>query len=162
MLRTLVSFTLRYRYAVLALAGLLCVLGLIALSQLPFDAFPDTTPVMVQVNVSAPGWAPEDLERMVTYPVERALTGLAGLAEVRSISKYGLCQVTTIFEDGTDLYLARQQVSERLITVELPNEPAVKYADVTAEKAKRIFEEHVLGGKMVTEYALAAGSERTL
>ncbi|MHC4215327.1 MAG: efflux RND transporter permease subunit, partial [Planctomycetota bacterium] len=120
MLHNLITFTLRYRYAVLALAGLLCILGLVALWQLPFDAFPDTTPVMVQVNVSAPGWAPEDLERMVTYPVERALTGLTGLAEVRSITKYGLCQVTTIFEDETDLYLARQQVSERLITVEMP------------------------------------------
>ncbi len=121
MLRILVDLTIRHKYAVLALAGLLCILGMIALWNLPFDAFPDTTPVMVQVNVSAPGWAPEDLERMVTYPVERALTGLAGLAEVRSVTKYGLCQVTTIFEDDTDLYLARQQVSERLITVEIPS-----------------------------------------
>jgi len=87
MLRILVDFTLRYKHAVLALAGLLGILGMIALWNRPFDAFPDTTPVMVQVNVSAPGWAPEDLERMVTYPVERALTGLAGLADVRSISK---------------------------------------------------------------------------
>ena len=120
MLYNLINLTLRYRYAVLALAGLLCILGMVALWQLPFDAFPDTTPVMVQVNVSAPGWAAEDLERMVTYPVEQALAGLTGLAEVRSITKYGLCQVTTIFEDKIDLYLARQQVSERLITVEMP------------------------------------------
>lgn len=121
MLKSLIEFTLHHRYAVLVLAGLLCAIGLIALLNLPFDAFPDTTPVLVQVNVSAPGWAPEDLERLVTYPVEQVLTGLSGLAEVRSVTKYGLCQVTAIFEDGTDLYLARQQVSERLLTAELPD-----------------------------------------
>lgn len=121
MLRHIVEFTLRYRYVILALTAVLCVFGLVALWHLPFDAFPDTTPVMVQVNVSAPGWAPEDLERLVTYPIEQAVTGLSGLAEVRSVTKYGLCQVNTIFEDGTDLYLARQQVSERLLTAELPD-----------------------------------------
>jgi len=121
MLKQLVEFTLRYRLLVLAFAGLLCIVGFIAVWNLPFDAFPDTTPVMVQVNVSASGWAPEDLERLVTYPLEQALTGLSGLAEVRSLTKYGLCQVTMIFEDGTDLYLARQQVSERLLAVDLPD-----------------------------------------
>jgi len=120
MLKNLVEFTLKYRIAVLALAGLLIVLGLIALWSLPFDAFPDTTPVLVQVNVAAPGWAPEDLERLVTFPVEQALTGLTGLDEVRSVTKYGLCQVTTIFADDVDLYLARQQVSEKLVSIELP------------------------------------------
>ena len=120
MLRQLVEFTLQYRFLILALAGLLGFIGFIALWNLPFDAFPDTTPVLVQVNVSAPGWAPEDLERLVTYPLEQVLTGLSGLSEVRSVTRYGLCQVTTIFEDGTDLYLARQQVSERLLAAELP------------------------------------------
>ncbi len=121
MLKALVEFTLAYRYAVLVLAGLLCIVGLIALWNLPFDAFPDTTPVMVQVNVAAPGWAPEDLERLVTYPLEQVLTGLSGLTEVRSVTKYGLCQVTTIFKDDVDLYLARQQVSERLLAAEMPD-----------------------------------------
>ncbi|MBD3401271.1 CusA/CzcA family heavy metal efflux RND transporter, partial [candidate division GN15 bacterium] len=121
MLKALVEFTLRYRFLVLALAGLASVLGVIALVNLPFDAFPDTTPVMVQVNVAAPGWAPEDLERLVTYPLEQALTGLAGLNEVRSVTKYGLCQITAIFEDDIDLYLARQQVTERLPTADLPD-----------------------------------------
>lgn len=121
MLKSLVEFTLRYRYLVLALAGLLCVVGLIALMHLPFDAFPDTTPVLVQVNVAAPGWAPEDLELQVTYPLEQALTGLSGLVEVRSVTKYGLSQITAIFDDNTDLYLARQQVSERLPTADLPD-----------------------------------------
>jgi len=121
MLKKLVEITLRYRYAVLALAVLLCLVGLVALWNLPFDAFPDTTPVLVQVNVAAPGWAPEDIERLVTYPIEQTLTGLSGLEEVRSVTKYGLCQVTTIFEDGADLYLARQQVNERLLAAELPD-----------------------------------------
>lgn len=121
MLSYIVEFVLRYRYAVLALAGLLCLIGLVALWNLPFDAFPDTTPVLVQVNVAAPGWAPEDIERLVTFPIEQALTGLSGMEEVRSVTKYGLCQVTTIFQDAVDLYLARQQVSERLIAVDLPD-----------------------------------------
>ncbi|HEX2896483.1 MAG TPA: efflux RND transporter permease subunit, partial [candidate division Zixibacteria bacterium] len=120
MLKRLVEIVLKYRLVVLALAGVLVIVGIAALVKLPFDAFPDTTPVMVQVNVSAPGWAAEDLERLVTYPVEQSLTGLSGLTEVRSVTKYGLCQVTTIFEDRIDLYLARQQVNERLVTVELP------------------------------------------
>lgn len=121
MLTHLVDFALKYRFVILALAALLCLVGTLALLELPFDAFPDTTPVMVQVNVASPGWAPDDLERLVTYPLEQVLTGLSGLTEVRSVTKYSLCQITAIFEDGTDLYLARQQVSERLIGAELPD-----------------------------------------
>ncbi|MCM2271932.1 MAG: CusA/CzcA family heavy metal efflux RND transporter [candidate division Zixibacteria bacterium] len=121
MLHKLIDFTLQRRWFILALAGLLIVLGTVALFRLPFDAFPDTTPVMVQVNVSAPGWSPEEVERQITYPVERELSGLSGLTEVRSISKFGLCQVNLIFEDRIDVYLARQQVTERLVSVELPD-----------------------------------------
>ena len=120
MLKKLIEFTISYRYFVLALAGILVILGIIALWSLPFDAFPDTTPVLVQVNVAAPGWSPEEMEQQVVYPLEQSLAGLTGLTEVRSLSKYGLSQVTLIFEDNTDLYLARQQVAERLIAVELP------------------------------------------
>jgi len=120
MLKKIIEFTLQYRFFVLALAGLLILLGLIALWNLPFDAFPDTTPVMVQVNVAAPGWSPEEMERLVAYQLEQALAGLSGLIEVRSVSKYGLSQVNLIFEDDIDIYLARQQVSERMIAVELP------------------------------------------
>ena len=121
MLKRLVEITLRYRHAVLVFAGLMAIVGVVALWHLPFDAFPDTTPVLVQVNVAAPGWAPEDLERLVTYPIEQTVTGLSGLSEVRSVTKYGLCQITAIFRDDIDLYLARQQVSERLPSVELPD-----------------------------------------
>ena len=121
MLKKIVEFSLRYKNLVLVLSVILIAVGGFALWSLPFDAFPDTTPVLVQVNVSSPGWAPEDLERLVTYPLERVLTGLSGLSEVRSVTKYGLCQITIIFEDNTNLYLARQQISERLISVELPD-----------------------------------------
>jgi len=121
MLKRLIEFTIHQRLFVLSLSGLLVIAGLVALWKLPFDAFPDTTPVLVQVNVSAPGWAPEEMERQVTFPLERSLAGLAGLVEVRSISKYGLSQVTLIFGDETNLYLARQQAAERLSGIELPD-----------------------------------------
>lgn len=145
MLRKLVEFTLKYRIVVLALAGLFCIFGVVALWNLPFDAFPDTTPTLVQVNVSAPGWAPEDLERLVTFPIEQALTGLTGLDEVRSVTKYGLCQVTTIFTDGTELYLARQQVSERLLTAELPDGVGVPQLGPVSTGLGEIFHYLVLG-----------------
>jgi len=147
MLRNLVEFALKYRLVVLAIGGIFCLFGLVALWNLPFDAFPDTTPTLVQVNVSAPGWAPEDLERLVTFPIERALTGLTGLDEVRSMTKYGLCQVTTIFEDGTDLYLARQQVNERLLTAELPDGVGVPQLGPVSTGLGEIFHYIVTGSE---------------
>jgi cobalt-zinc-cadmium resistance protein CzcA len=121
MLTKIIDFAIARRWFVLGLAAVIVVFGLIALFHLPFDAFPDTTPVMVQVNVAAPGWSPDDIERQVTYPIERELSGLAGLVEVRSISKYGISQVNLIFADNLDTYLARQQVTERMAAVELPD-----------------------------------------
>src|SRR5512134_43444 len=106
MLTRLIEFTIQQRWLMVFLAGLLVVVGLIAVLRLPFDAFPDTSPVLVQVNVSAPGWAPEEVERQITHPIERQLSGLAGLTEVRSISKYGLSQVNLVFRDDVDVYLA--------------------------------------------------------
>ncbi|MFC1475239.1 efflux RND transporter permease subunit [Candidatus Zixiibacteriota bacterium] len=145
MLKNLVEFTLKYRLVVLSLAGVFCLFGLVALWNIPFDAFPDTTPTLVQVNVSAPGWAPEDLEKLVTFPIEQALTGLTGLNEVRSVTKYGLCQVTTIFTDGTDLYLARQQVSERLLTAELPDGVGVPQLGPVSTGLGEVFHYIVMG-----------------
>jgi cobalt-zinc-cadmium resistance protein CzcA len=120
MLSAVIEFSLNNRYLVLSIALILVFFGIVALWQLPFDAFPDTTPTMVQVNVSAPGWSTEDLELLVTFPIEQSLTGLASLKELRSVTKYGICQVNAIFEDDIDVYLARQQVSEKLISVPLP------------------------------------------
>lgn len=121
MIERLITTVIQRRAVVLVLALAMCLAGILAFVNLPFDAFPDTTPVMVQVNASAPGWAAEEIERQITFPIERELSGLTGLAEVRSISKYGLSQVTLVFSDDIDIYLARQQVAERLTSIALPD-----------------------------------------
>ena len=118
----LIEWMIARRGFVLAVGVLVAITGVISLWHLPFDAFPDTTPVMVHVNVSATGYAPGDVEALITAPIERELSGLAGLSELRSISKFGLSQVTCIFVDGTDIYRARQQITERLISAELPDD----------------------------------------
>lgn len=120
MLTRLIDLCLRNRPIVLLATVILVLVGLSSLSRLPFDAFPDTTPVQVQVNTTAPALSPLEIERQITFPVEQAISGLPGLEEVRSISKFGYSQVTAIFDDDTDIYLARQVVSERIATAELP------------------------------------------
>src|SRR3954453_21292325 len=97
MLNALIDFSLRNRFVVLLLATLAVVLGVRAAIHLPLDAFPDTTPVQVQINTVAPELAPEEVERQITFPVEQALGGLKGLQEVRSVSKFGLSQVVAMF-----------------------------------------------------------------
>ena len=120
MLNALIDFSLKNRFVVLLLAGLLIVIGVRSARRLPLDAFPDTTPVQVQINTVAPELSPEEVERLITFPVEYALGGLKGLGEVRSVSKFGFSQVVAIFADGTDVYFARQQVNERLGEAKLP------------------------------------------
>lgn len=122
MLTKLIDACLNHRPVVLVLTALWAALGLTSLARLPFDAFPDTTPVQVQVNTTAPALSPLEVERQITYPVEQAISGLPGLNEVRSVSKFGFSQVTAIFDDETDIYLARQVVSERIATVNLPSD----------------------------------------
>nr|MBA2538371.1 efflux RND transporter permease subunit [Deltaproteobacteria bacterium] len=120
MLNAVITWSLRHRLVVvLAWLGIIAA-GLLAFRRLPIDAFPDTTPVMVQVNTSAPSLSPLEVERQITTRVEQAISGLPGLEEVRSISKFGLSQVTVTFEDSTDIYLARQVVKERIDAVALP------------------------------------------
>jgi cobalt-zinc-cadmium resistance protein CzcA len=119
-LNALITWSLRHRFLVIALAFGLVLTGAYSLTRLPIDAFPDTTPVQVQINSVAPTLSPVEVEQQITFPVEQAISGLKGLVEVRSLSKFGLSQVTVIFDDDTDIYLARQQVMERLTTVELP------------------------------------------
>ena len=92
----------------------LAALGAWSFTRLPIDATPDITNVQVQINTDAPGYSPLEAEQRVTFPLETALAGLAGLDYTRSLSRYGLSQVTVVFEDGTDIYFARQQVAERL------------------------------------------------
>ena len=120
MLNWLIDFSLRNRVMVLVTVLVVIVAGAFSLQYLDVDAFPDTTPVMVQINTVAPSLSPEEVERQLTFPIEQAIAGLPGLEKLRSISKFGLSQVVVIFEDGTDIYFARQLINERIGTVELP------------------------------------------
>jgi len=116
----IVSWSLRNRLVVLVFSAVLVGAGFWSMSRLPLDAFPDTTPVQVQINTNAPSLNPTEIEQQITFPVEQAIGGLPGLVEVRSVSKFGLSQVVAIFDDGTDIYFARQLINERLQTVEIP------------------------------------------
>lgn len=120
MLERLVDFALRNRLLVLLLGLALIGGGVYTATRTPVDAFPDTTPVQVQINTVAPALNPEEIEQQLTLPVELSIGGLPGLANVRSISKFGLSQVVATFDDETRIIDARQYVSERLATVELP------------------------------------------
>ncbi|MCC6622254.1 MAG: efflux RND transporter permease subunit [Deltaproteobacteria bacterium] len=114
MMQWLVATCLRWRFLVLVAMAIVVTLGVRAALRLPIDAVPDITNVQVQVLTSAPALGPIDIERAVTAPVERAMSGLPGMKEVRSISRYGLSAVTVVFEDGADLTRARQLVRERV------------------------------------------------
>jgi cobalt-zinc-cadmium resistance protein CzcA len=120
MLNWIINWSLRHRVPVLGLSLSFVLIGGVALRQINIDAFPDTTPVQVQVNTVAPALSPEEIERQITFPVEQAISGLPDLHGVRSISKFGLSQVVVTFSDDTDIWVARRLVSERLVTVELP------------------------------------------
>jgi cobalt-zinc-cadmium resistance protein CzcA len=120
MLDAVITWSLRHRLVVIAVWLAIAVAGVIAYQRLPIDAFPDTTPVQVQVNVTAPALSPLEIERQITARVEQQISGLPGLVEVRSLSRFGLSQVTVVFEDGFDIYLARQVVGDRVRTVKLP------------------------------------------
>ncbi|WP_437535997.1 CusA/CzcA family heavy metal efflux RND transporter [Sorangium sp. So ce726] len=120
MLNAVITWSLRHRFLVILAAIGLSLAGVLAFRRLPIDAFPDTTPVQVQINTVAPALSPVEIERQITAPVEQAISGLPRLEEVRSLSRFGLSQVTARFEDDTDIYLARQVVMERLQTVTLP------------------------------------------
>ncbi|BCR04892.1 cation transporter [Desulfuromonas versatilis] len=120
MLNWIIDWSLKHRLAVIVVWTFIAVLGVFAFLRLPMDAYPDTTPVQVQVNTVAPAFSPLEIERQISAPLEQAISGLPKLKEVRSISKFGLSQITVIFEDGTDIYLSRQVVMERVQTVDLP------------------------------------------
>ncbi|MEE9268644.1 MAG: CusA/CzcA family heavy metal efflux RND transporter [Candidatus Krumholzibacteria bacterium] len=120
MLQRLVEGSIKNRLVVSVLFLVAALLGVRALLTLPVDAFPDTTPVQVQINTVAPALNPEEIERQITFPVETGISGLPGLENVRSISKFGFSQVVATFDDGTSIYDARQLILERLGTVRLP------------------------------------------
>jgi cobalt-zinc-cadmium resistance protein CzcA len=114
MLERIIDIALRRRALILGAALALAGLGTYNYQFLPIDAVPDITNVQVQINTEAPGFSPLETENRITFPVETALSGLPRLEYTRSVSRYGLSQVTAVFEEGTDIYFARQLVSERL------------------------------------------------
>jgi len=114
MLERILKFSIAQRWVVLFATLAVATFGLYNYQRLPIDAVPDITNVQVQINTEAPGYSPLESEQRITFLVETAMAGLPHLKETRSISRYGLSQVTVIFEDGTDIYFARQLVNERI------------------------------------------------
>ena len=115
MIVSLLEFSLRQRILVLGLACLLSVVGVMAFESIPIDAYPDVTNIQVQILTEAAGLSPVEVERFITYPLELQMTGLPGLAEIRSLSKFALSQITVVFNDDVDMYFARQLVLERIM-----------------------------------------------
>ena len=113
-MQKLLQFVLLNRLLIVVMGVLVLAAGFYNYLRLPVDAFPDVTPALVQVFTETEGLAPEEVEKYVTYPVEVAMNGLPHLKEIRSVSNFGLSVVNIYFEDGTDIYFARQLVNERL------------------------------------------------
>ena len=114
MFEKLIRFAIDQRWLVLLSVLGMAVLGVFSYQRLPIDAVPDITNVQVQINTEAPGYSPLESEQRVTFPIETAMAGLPNLEQTRSLSRYGLSQVTVVFKDGTDIYFARQLVNERI------------------------------------------------
>jgi cobalt-zinc-cadmium resistance protein CzcA len=114
MFRTLIAFAIARRWLVVFAVACLGAAGAWSYTRLPIDAVPDITNVQVQINTGAHGYSPLEVEQRITFPIETAMAGLPRIEQTRSLSKYGLSQVTVVFEDGTDIYFARQLVGERL------------------------------------------------
>ena len=117
MMNTIVRLAIERRYLVMSLMLALMGIGIWSYQHLPIDAVPDITNVQVQINTEAPGYSPLEAEQRITFPVETALYGLPALDYTRSLSRYGLSQVTVVFKEGTDIYHARNLIDERLSTI---------------------------------------------
>jgi cobalt-zinc-cadmium resistance protein CzcA len=114
MFEKIIRFAIDQRWLTLMMVLAIALLGMFSYQKLPIDAVPDITNIQVQINTSAPGYAPLETEQRITYPIETVMAGLPKLEQTRSISRYGLSQVTVIFEEGTDIFFARQLVNERI------------------------------------------------
>ena len=114
MFERIINFSVSQRWFVIMATTVIALLGVYNYTVLPIDAVPDITNVQVQVNTEAQGFTPLEVEQRITFPVETALAGLPALDYTRSLSRYGLSQVSVVFKDGTDIYFARQLISERL------------------------------------------------
>lgn len=110
----LIQYSVKQRWLIILIVIGIAVLGIFSYQKLPIDAVPDITNVQVQINTSAAGYSPLEAEQRITYPIETAMAGLPGLEETRSLSRYGLSQVTVVFKEHTDIYFARQLVNERI------------------------------------------------
>src|SRR6267378_6561367 len=126
MIERIVALSVRSRWLVLLFTLAAAVSGAWSLTRLPIDAVPDITNVQVQVNAFAPALSPLEIEKQVTFPIEIALSGIPGLESTRSFSRNGFAQVTAVFTDRTDIYFARQQVSERLTEAKAGLPPGVE------------------------------------
>ena len=114
MLEKLLRFSVDHCWLMVLGSLLIAAIGVYNFEELPIDAVPDITNVQVQVNTEAAGYTPLEVEQRITFPIETSLAGLPALDYTRSLSRYGLSQVTVVFKDGTDIYFARQLISERL------------------------------------------------
>ncbi|WP_062372393.1 CusA/CzcA family heavy metal efflux RND transporter [Halomonas sp. KX33721] len=114
MINAILRLSVERRFLMLSLILVLVGVGVWSFQRLPIDAVPDITNVQVQINTEAPGYSPLEAEQRITFPVETALYGLPNLSYTRSLSRYGLSQVTVVFEEGTDIYFARNLINERL------------------------------------------------
>src|ERR1700729_850524 len=121
MIHRLVHFALRQRFLILAMVAFMAIGGIVSFQRMPVDAYPDLSPPMVELITQWPGHAAEEVERLITVPVERQMNGLPQMATIRSISLYGLSDVIMTFENGTDKYFARQQAFNRIGDVTLPS-----------------------------------------
>lgn len=117
MIETILRFSIQHRYFIVLMVAIVSAYGLYSLKHLPIDAVPDITNNQVQINTIATGLSPVEVEKQVTFPIENALAGIAGLESTRSLSRNGFSQVTAIFQDKVDIYFARQQINERLAEV---------------------------------------------
>jgi len=120
MLNKIIELSLKYKILVLVLFIVISAFGFKAYKNIPVDAFPDITPKQVIVFTESPGNSAEDIEKLVTYPIESALSGMAGVKLILSNSIFGLSYVSVFFDDDMDIYFLRQLVSERLSTVSIP------------------------------------------
>ena len=114
MLERILRISIHQRGLILLAVLVMAALGIYNYQRLPIDAVPDITNIQVQINTPATGYSPIEAEQRVTFPIEMAMAGLPNLEYTRSISRYGLSQVTVIFKDGTDIYLVRQLVNQRI------------------------------------------------
>ena len=114
MIDAILAFSIRQRWLVMMAVVVMAALGAWNFTRLPIDAVPDITNVQVQINSTAAGYSPLEVEQRITFPIETGMGGLPNLEYTRSLSRYGLSQVTVVFKDGTDIYFARQLVNERI------------------------------------------------